>query len=194
MAVVKGRIRVGHSPDADDAFMFYAIDRKLVNTYGLTITHVVEDIQSLNERAMRGELEVTAVSVYTFFNVTDRYTLMKCGASIGDNYGPVLVSKTLYYPKEIKGKRVAVPGKNTTAYLTLKLYQPDFEPVFVPFDDVIPAVLYVPPCELPSDLFCPDESQYCILTIHLARLQNQCGCGRPGFLRARVPIALLPRL
>jgi len=140
MAVVKGRIRVGHSPDADDAFMFYAIDRKLVNTYGLTITHVVEDIQSLNERAMRGELEVTAVSVYTFFNVTDRYTLMKCGASIGDNYGPVLVSKTLYYPKEIKGKRVAVPGKNTTAYLTLKLYEPDFEPVFVPFDDVIPAL------------------------------------------------------
>ena len=116
MTVVKGKIRVGHSPDADDAFMFYAIDKKKIDTVGLTITHVVEEIQSLNERALRGELEVTAVSAFTFFNVLDRYTLMTCGASIGDNYGPVVVSKTLYYPKEIKGKRVAVPGKYTTAF------------------------------------------------------------------------------
>jgi len=140
MTVVKGKIRVGHSPDADDAFMFYAIAKQKIDTGGLTISHVVEDIQSLNERALRAELEVTAVSAYTLFQITDRYTLMNCGASIGDNYGPVVVSKTLYYPKEIKGKRVAVPGKNTTAYLTLKLYEPDFEPVFVPFDAVIPTL------------------------------------------------------
>lgn len=136
MALVKGKIRVGHSPDADDAFMFYAIDKGLINTDGLTITHVVEDIQSLNERAQKGDLEVTAVSVAAFFELTDKYTLMDCGASIGDEYGPVVVSKTIYYPKELKGKRIAVPGKNTTAFLTLRLYEPDFIPVIVPFDKV----------------------------------------------------------
>jgi 1,4-dihydroxy-6-naphthoate synthase len=140
MAMVKGKIRVGHSPDADDAFMFYGIACGAVDTAGLTISHVVEEIQALNERAFRGELEVTAISAYTYFEVADKYTLMTCGASIGDNYGPVLVSKKLNYPKEIKGKRVAVPGKYTTAYLMLKLYQPDIEAVFVPFDEVIPAL------------------------------------------------------
>ncbi|MFT5207626.1 MAG: 1,4-dihydroxy-6-naphthoate synthase [Candidatus Omnitrophota bacterium] len=136
MTIVKGNIRIGHSPDADDAFMFYAIDKGLIDTAGLTITHVVEDIQSLNERAKKGELEVTAVSVAAFFNLTDKYTLMNCGASIGDEYGPVVVSKSLYYPKELKGKRIAIPGKDTTAYLTLRLYEPDFEAVIVPFDEV----------------------------------------------------------
>ncbi len=140
MAMVKGKIRVGHSPDADDAFMFYGIACGAVDTAGLTISHVVEEIQALNERAFRGELEVTAISAYTYFEVADKYTLMTCGASIGDNYGPVLVSKKLNYPKEIKGKRVAVPGKYTTAYLMLKLYQPDIEAVFVPFDEVLPAL------------------------------------------------------
>lgn len=140
MAVVKGKIRVGHSPDADDAFMFYGIAAGKVDTAGLTITHVVEEIQSLNERALRGELEVTAVSAYAFFQMTGKYALMNCGASIGDNYGPVVVSKTLNYPKELKGKRIAVPGKWTTAHLVLKLYEPSFTPVFVPFDEVIPAL------------------------------------------------------
>lgn len=138
--MVKGKIRIGHSPDADDAFMFYGIACGGVDTGGLTISHVVEEIQSLNERAFRGELEVTAISAYTYFEVADKYTLMTCGASIGDNYGPVVVSKKLNYPKEIKGKRVAVPGRYTTAYLMLKLYEPDFEAVFVPFDNVLPAL------------------------------------------------------
>lgn len=138
--MVKGKIRVGHSPDADDAFMFYGIACGGVDTSGLTISHVVEEIQALNERAFRGELEVTAISAYTYFEVADKYTLMSCGASIGDNYGPVVVSKKLNYPKELKGKRVAVPGKYTTAYLMLKLYQPDIEAVFVPFDQVIPTL------------------------------------------------------
>lgn len=140
MAIVKGKIRIGHSPDADDAFMFYAIDKKKIDTDGLTISHVVEDIQSLNERARRGDLEVTAVSAYAFFNLTDKYTLMTCGGSIGDNYGPVIVSKKLNYPKELKGKKIAIPGKDTTAHLMLKLYEEDFVPVIVPFDDVFPTV------------------------------------------------------
>jgi 1,4-dihydroxy-6-naphthoate synthase len=140
MAMVKGKIRIGHSPDADDAFMFYAIDKKKINTDGLTITHVVEEIQHLNERAMRGELEVTAVSAYAFFQITDKYSLMTCGASIGDEYGPVVVSKTLYYPKELKGKKIAVPGQWTTAHLLLKLYETNFTPIFVPFDEVIPSL------------------------------------------------------
>ncbi len=140
MAVVKGKIRVGHSPDADDAFMFYGIASGNVNTYGLTITHVVEEIQALNERALRGELEVTAVSAYAFFQMKNSYSLMTCGASIGDNYGPVVVSKKLHYPKEIKGKRIAIPGKLTTAHLMLKLYEPDFVPVFLPFTEVLGAL------------------------------------------------------
>jgi len=134
--MVKARVRVGHSPDADDAFMFYAIAKKKINTSGLQISHVVEDIQSLNERALRSELEVTAVSSFAFFQIADKYTLLNCGASVGDQYGPVVVSKTLHYPKELKGKRIAIPGKFTTAYLTLKLYDNDFEPVFAPFDEV----------------------------------------------------------
>lgn len=140
VAIVKGRIRIGHSPDADDAFMFYAIASGKIDTRGLTISHVVEEIQSLNERAMRSELEVTAVSAYAYFQVIRNYSLLSCGASIGDNYGPIVVSKTLHYPKEIKGKRIAVPGRWTTAYLVLRLYEPDFEPVFVSFKDVIPVL------------------------------------------------------
>jgi 1,4-dihydroxy-6-naphthoate synthase len=140
MTVVKAKIRIGHSPDADDAFMFYGIAAGKVDASGLTISHVVEEIQSLNERAMRGELEVTAVSAFAFFHLADRYSLMTCGASIGDRYGPVVVSKTLRYPKELKGARVAVPGKWTTAYLLLKLHEPEVRPVFVPFDEVVPAM------------------------------------------------------
>lgn len=136
MSLIKAKIRVGHTPDADDAFMFYAIAERKIDTSGLTVSHVVEDIQALNERAKKGELEVSAVSAYAFFELTHKYTLMTCGASIGDNYGPVVVSKTLSYPKELKGKRIAVPGRHTTAHLVLKLYEDDFEPVFVPFDEV----------------------------------------------------------
>src|SRR3989344_2380542 len=140
MAVVKGKIRIGHSPDADDAFMFYGIASGNVDTHGLTITHVVEEIQALNERAMRGELEVTAVSAYAFFQITKNYSLMTCGASVGDDYGPVVVSKTLSYPKELKGKRIAIPGKWTTAYLVLRLYERDFMPIFLPFTEVASAL------------------------------------------------------
>lgn len=140
MALVKAKIRVGHSPDPDDAFMFYAIAHDKIDTAGITFSHVIEDIESLNRRAFKAELEVTAVSAFAFFQIADRYALMPCGASIGDNYGPVLISKESIYPKELTGKKIAVPGLNTTAYLALRLFLPDFKEVVVPFDKIQDAV------------------------------------------------------
>lgn len=140
MALVKAKIRFGHSPDADDAFMFYGIAHDKIKMDGMEIKHVVEDIESLNKRAFKGELEVTAVSVYAFFQITDKYALMPCGASIGDKYGPVLVAKSSVYPKELEGKKIAVPGLNTTAYLMLKMFMPNFKEVLVPFDKILEAV------------------------------------------------------
>src|SRR6185436_8608407 len=129
MPLIKAKIRVGHSPDPDDAFMFYAIAHDKIKTDGITFSHVIEDIESLNRRSFKSELEVTAISAYTFFRVADKYALMPCGASIGDNYGPILIAKKSVYPKDLKGKKIAVPGLNTTAYLLLKLFLPDFEEV-----------------------------------------------------------------
>lgn len=140
MALVKAKVRVGHSPDPDDAFMFYGIAHDKVRADGITFTHVIEDIESLNKRAFKGELEITAVSAFAFFQVTDKYALMPCGASIGDNYGPILVSTRSMYAKELTGKRIAVPGLNTTAYLTLRLFLQDFQEVVVPFDRILDAV------------------------------------------------------
>ena len=140
MALVKAKVRVGHSPDPDDAFMFYAIAHDKIPTDGISFSHVVEDIESLNKRAFKSELEVTAVSAFAFFQIADRYALMPCGASIGDNYGPVLVTKRSVYPKELVGKKIAVPGLHTTAYLALRLFLSDFEAVVVPFDKILAAV------------------------------------------------------
>ena len=140
MALIKAKIRVGHSPDPDDAFMFYAIAHNKIKTDGITFSHVIEDIESLNRRAFKAELEVTAVSAFAFFRMADKYALMPCGASIGENYGPILVSKKSMYPKELEGKKIAVPGLNTTAYLALKLFLPKFEEVVVPFDQILAAV------------------------------------------------------
>ena len=140
MPLVKAKIRVGHSPDPDDAFMFWAIAHDKMKTDGITFSHVIEDIESLNRRSFKSELEVTAVSAFTFFRIADRYALMPCGASIGDNYGPVLVSTRPMYPKELRGKKIAVPGLNTTAYLALKLFLPEFEEKVVPFDKILESV------------------------------------------------------
>ncbi len=140
MPLIKAKIRVGHSPDPDDAFMFYAIAHDKIRTDGITFSHVIEDIESLNKRAFKAELEVTAVSAFAFFQVAGKYALMPCGASIGDNYGPVLVSTKSLYSKELRGKKIAVPGLHTTAYLALKLFLPDFEPVVVPFDKILETV------------------------------------------------------
>ena len=140
MPLIKAKIRVGHSPDPDDAFMFYAIAHDKIDTAGITFSHVIEDIESLNKRAQKAELEVTAVSAFAFFGLTDKYALMPCGASIGDKYGPILVTKTSKYAKELAGKKIAIPGLNTTAYLTLRLFLPDFQEVVIPFDKILDAV------------------------------------------------------
>ncbi len=134
------QIRIGHSPDSDDAFMFYAIANGLIPTDGFEIVQVAEDIESLNQRAVNGELEVTAISVHAYAYVANHYTLMPCGASIGDKYGPLVVSKEPMQREDLAGKRIAIPGEMTTAYLTLRLCQPDFDPEVVQFDQILPYV------------------------------------------------------
>ena len=134
------QIRIGHSPDSDDAFMFYAIANGLIPTDGFEIVQVAEDIESLNKRAVNGELEVTAISVHAYAYVAQHYALMPCGASIGDRYGPLVVSREPMQREDLVGKKIAIPGEMTTAYLTLRLCQPDFEPEVVQFDQILPYV------------------------------------------------------
>jgi 1,4-dihydroxy-6-naphthoate synthase len=135
-AVTPRTIHVSHSPDSDDAFMFYALAEGKIDTEGLRYVHELQDIESLNQRARRGELEVTAVSIHAFAYLADRYALLPSGASMGDRYGPRLVARTPMTRADVKGKRVAVPGPLTSAYLALRLYEPDFEPVWTPFDRI----------------------------------------------------------
>jgi 1,4-dihydroxy-6-naphthoate synthase len=135
------KIRVGHSPDADDAFMFYAIAHGKIPLDGLEVEHVIEDIESLNQRAFSNELEVTALSCHAYAHVSDRYQLLPYGASVGEGYGPIVVGRGRgNVAPSIVGRRVAVPGQYTTAYLVLRLYEADFEPIFVPFEKVFQAV------------------------------------------------------
>jgi 1,4-dihydroxy-6-naphthoate synthase len=130
-----------HSPDSDDAYMFYGLATKKVRSRLLTFRHVLEDIQSLNQRAMRGEYELTAISYHAYPYVADKYMLMASGSSVGDGYGPMVVSLHPLGADQLKGKRIAIPGKLTTAYLSLKLYEPDFIPVEIHFDKIIDAVM-----------------------------------------------------
>ena len=132
------KIRIGHSPDSDDAFMFYALAKGLIPTEPFEIVHVIEDIETLNRRALAAELEVTAISVHAYAYVAKDYALMPCGASIGDQYGPLVVSKAPI--DTLAGKRIAIPGEMTTAYLTLSLFQPDFKAETRPFDKILDAV------------------------------------------------------
>ena len=133
-------IHVAHSPDSDDAFMFYALAEGKIYTDGITYLHELQDIESLNQRALRGELEVTAVSIHAYAYLADRYALLPHGASMGDRYGPRLVARRPMTRDEVKGKRIAIPGPLTTAYLALKLYQPEFVSVPTPFDRIEDAV------------------------------------------------------
>lgn len=133
-------IHVAHSPDSDDAFMFYALAEGLIDTQGLTYVHELQDIESLNQRALRGELEVTAVSIHAYAYLSDRYALLPHGASMGDRYGPRLVGMRPFTRADVRGKRIAIPGPLTSAYLALRLYEPEFEPVFTPFDQIEDAV------------------------------------------------------
>ncbi len=133
-------IRVGHSPDPDDAFMFYGLSSGKVKLPGIRIEHLLEDIQSLNERAIRAELEVTAISAHAFSAVADRYWVMKTGASMGEGYGPVLISRRYGTLAELKGKTVATPGPLTTATLLFRTFTEGIRNVDMPFDDIMRAV------------------------------------------------------
>jgi 1,4-dihydroxy-6-naphthoate synthase len=133
-------IHVAHSPDSDDAFMFYALASGKIDTEGLTYVHQLQDIETLNQRAMRGELEVTAVSIHAYAYLADSYALLPHGASMGDRYGPRLVARSPLSRADIRGKRIAVPGLMTSAYLALRLFEPVFEPVVIPFDQIEDAV------------------------------------------------------
>jgi 1,4-dihydroxy-6-naphthoate synthase len=134
-------IHVAHSPDSDDAFMFYALAEGKIDTEGLTYVHQLQDIETLNQRALRGELEVTAVSIHAYAYLTDRYALLPHGASMGDKYGPRLVARQPMSRADLRGKRIAIPGPLTSAYLALRLYEPVFEAVPTPFDQIEQAVL-----------------------------------------------------
>jgi 1,4-dihydroxy-6-naphthoate synthase len=133
-------IKLAHSPDSDDAFMFYALATHKLATPGYKYTHVLSDIQTLNEAALTETYDVTAVSFAAYPSLRDKYVLLDCGASFGENYGPIVVSARPMKVNELAGRRIAVPGLKTTAYLTLKLLEPNFEPVVMPFDKILDAV------------------------------------------------------
>ncbi|WP_096999743.1 MqnA/MqnD/SBP family protein [Persephonella hydrogeniphila] len=135
-------IRVAHSPDSDDAFMFYAINHKKIDTKGYEFVDVLSDIETLNRKALEGEYEVSAISIHAFPYVADKYALLSSGASMGDNYGPMIVAKESFDPSELKNKKIAVPGTLTSAFLALELYlgTKDFDYEVIPFDQIIKAV------------------------------------------------------
>lgn len=133
-------ITVAHSPDSDDAFMFYGLATNKLETDGLKFEHTLKDIQTLNEDAKKGVYDVTAVSFHAYAYVSDKYALLPHGASIGDKYGPILVSREPRKPEEIGSMKIAVPGELTSAFLALRIYNKDFQYVVVPFDEIIDAV------------------------------------------------------
>jgi 1,4-dihydroxy-6-naphthoate synthase len=154
-----------HSPDSDDAFMFYGLATKKVRSSKVTFRHVLSDIETLNRKAMDGVYELSAISYHAYPYVADKYVLMASGSSIGDGYGPTIIANRPMEPEELKGKRIAVPGTMTTAYLACKLYQPEFQAVVTPFDKITDAVR--------------DRSVDCGLIIHEAQLTYD----REGFHR-----------
>jgi 1,4-dihydroxy-6-naphthoate synthase len=151
MSLERETFTLGHSPDPDDAFMFYAIAENKIDLRGYRFKHQLEDIQTLNERAMRGELHISAISIHAYAYVADKYALLPCGASMGDGYGPILVRK-IPNPKSqtpnkdsdprewLRGCVIAVPGKMTSAFLALRLYLGDFKHVVIPFDQIFDTV------------------------------------------------------
>jgi 1,4-dihydroxy-6-naphthoate synthase len=137
-------LTLGHSPDPDDAFMFYGLARELIPTHGFRFEHILQDIQTLNERATRGELDISAISIHAYAYVCDHYALLPSGASMGDGYGPMLVSKQRFSKDEILRRKIAVPGTMTSAFLALQLWlgrsASEFNFVVVPFDQIFQAV------------------------------------------------------
>ena len=137
-------LTLGHSPDPDDAFMFYGLARDLIPSPGLRFEHILQDIQTLNERATRGELDISAISIHAYAHVCDQYALLPSGASMGDGYGPMLVSKHPYTRDEVLRRRIAIPGRMTSAFLALQLWADrlgaELDLVVVPFDEIFQAV------------------------------------------------------
>jgi 1,4-dihydroxy-6-naphthoate synthase len=137
-------LTLGHSPDPDDAFMFYGLAKELIPTHGFRFEHILQDIQTLNERATRGELDISAISIHAYAYVCDQYALLPSGASMGDGYGPMLVAKQPFSRDKIVGQTIAVPGTMTSAFLALQLWlgrpAKDFRHVVVPFDEIFAAV------------------------------------------------------
>ena len=134
-------ISVAHSPDSDDAFMFYALATNKVRARGLKFSHTLCDIETLNRKALEGFYDVTAISFHAYPYIQEKYALLASGGSVGEGYGPMIVAPRVYSLEEIRRVRIAVPGKMTTAYLALKLFAPEIETVVVPFDRIIPEVL-----------------------------------------------------
>ena len=164
-SAAKVEIVSAHSPDSDDAFMFYGLATRKVRSSRVTFRHVLEDIESLNRKAMEGVYELSAISYHAYPYVADKYVLMASGSSIGDGYGPMLVAMRPLETASLKGKKIAVPGTLTSAYLALKLFQPDFQAVVTPFDKILDAV--------------KERSVEAGLIIHEAQLTY----GRSGFHR-----------
>jgi 1,4-dihydroxy-6-naphthoate synthase len=142
-AIATREISIAHSPDSDDAFMFYGLATNRVSVPGLRFTHTLSDIQSLNKKAIEGDgvYDVTAISFHAYPYLQEKYALMTCGGSVGEGYGPMVVAARAYSENEIKAKKIAVPGELTTAYLALKIFAPEIETEVVPFDQIIPRVL-----------------------------------------------------
>jgi 1,4-dihydroxy-6-naphthoate synthase len=164
-SVAPREIVSAHSPDSDDAFMFYGLATKKVRSSKVTFRHVLEDIESLNRKAVEGLYDLSAISYHAYPYVADKYVLMASGSSIGDGYGPMIIATRPMEPEEVKGKRIAIPGTLTTAYLAAKLFEPDFEAVVTPFDQITNAVR--------------DRAVDCGLIIHEAQLTYD----REGFHR-----------
>src|SRR5580658_1673605 len=141
---------LGHSPDPDDAFMFYAMAENKIDTHGYRLVHILQDIETLNQRATRGELHISAISIHAYAYVLDKYALLPCGASMGDGYGPLLVAKSREGLGDnprfgevrdwIRGKKIAIPGTMTSAYLALRLAMGECDTIIVPFDKIFDAV------------------------------------------------------
>jgi 1,4-dihydroxy-6-naphthoate synthase len=143
-AMDKRKLTLGHSPDPDDAFMFYGLAKELLPSHGFHFEHILQDIQTLNERATRGELDISAVSIHAYAYVSDKYALLPSGASMGDGYGPMLVAKQKYSREEVARKKIAVPGTMTSAFLALQLWldkpAKEFDYLVVPFDKIFETV------------------------------------------------------
>jgi 5,8-dihydroxy-2-naphthoate synthase len=140
----KRTLTLGHSPDPDDAFMFYALAKELIPTHGFQFDHILQDIQTLNERATRGELDISAISIHAYAYVSDQYALLPSGASMGDGYGPMLVAKQPFTKDEVARKKIAVPGTMTSAFLALQLWlgkaAKELQLVVVPFDQIFKTI------------------------------------------------------